>query len=325
LTYQFTKEDVKCNVGSDGKITVIAQGGTSPYKFIYNGTASADLTVATLKAGEYAINVQDNNNCLATEQKAILTQPAALEISLTEELMPRGFQTKDGRLVTKIVGGTTKQTSLYTTAWLFEGTTTVLDKQVLIAGGTNSTIDKIQGGNYTLTVTDDNFALSKTNEGCKKVFTYFVKQPDKIVSVAAVDKSVSCFGKLDGKLTATVKGGVTFKTGATYLYKWFKQDQAGWINLNLSTATIQYVDAGQYMVKIEDANGITDSTQVSLKVTPSISSKVISQVNPSCSASKDGVIEVQAIGAVEPITVTWSKALTGTKITNLAQGNYFGR
>ena len=324
LTYQFTNEEVKCNAGSDGKITVIAQGGTSPYKFIYNGTASTDLTVVTLRAGDYLINVQDNNNCLATEQKTTLTQPSALEVNITEELMPRGFQTKDGRLVAKIVGGTAKQNSLYTTAWLFEGITTVLDKQTVIAGGTGSTIDKIQGGNYALTVTDDNFALSKTNEGCKKVFTYFVKQPDKIVSVATVDKSVSCFGKSDGKLTTTVKGGVTFKTGATYLYKWFKQDQAGWINLNLSTTTIQYVDAGQYMVKIEDANGITDSVQVNLKVTPSINSKVVSQINPSCSTSKDGLIEVQAIGAIEPITVTWSKALTGTKVTNLAQGNYFG-
>ena len=325
LTYQFTKEEVKCNAGSDGKIAVIAQGGTSPYKFIYNGTAaSTDLTVITLKAGDYLINVQDNNNCLANEQKTTLTQPPAIEVNITEELMPRGFQTKDGQLVAKIVGGTAKQNSLYTTAWLFEGITTILDKQTVIAGGTSSTIDKIQGGNYALTITDDNFALSKTNEGCKKVFTYFMKQPDKIVSVATVDKSVSCFGKSDGKLTTTVKGGVTFKTGATYLYKWFKQDQAGWINLNLSTATIQYVDAGQYMVKIEDANGITDSVQVNLKVTPSINSKVVSQINPSCSSSKDGLIEVQAIGAVEPITVTWSKALTGTKITNLAQGNYFG-
>ena len=324
LTYQFTKDEVKCNAGSDGKITVIAQGGTNPYKFIYNGTASTDLTVVTLKVGDYLINVQDNNNCLATEQKTTLTQPQAIEVNITEELMPRGFQTKDGRLAAKIVGGTAKQNSFYTTAWLFEGLTTVLDKQTVIAGVTNSTIDKIQGGNYALTVTDDNFALSNTNEGCKKVFTYFVKQPDKIVSVVTVDKSVSCFGKSDGKLTTTVKGGVTFKTGATYLYKWFKQDQAGWINLNLSTTTIQYVDAGQYMVKIEDANGITDSVQVNLKVTPSINSKVVSQINPSCSTSKDGLIEVQAIGAIEPITVTWSKALTGTKIANLAQGNYFG-
>ncbi len=324
LTFTFSTKDVLCNTGTDGVITAVAQGGVAPYSLVYNGNVVASLTVNTLKAGSYSVSVRDNNNCLATVQTTTIAEPKAIEVSITNEVMPRGFQTKDGKLVTKIIGGTTTSSQKYTLSWLFEGSTTITDIQEIVTGGVTSTLSKIQGGNYSLTVTDDNFALSPTNAGCKKVFTYFIKQPEKIVITTQIDKGASCAGKSDGKVSASVKGGVIFTAGNPYQYVWQRQQNQSWVNMNVNSASLPFIEAGTYRITVIDANDITDSAQVELKLTPSITSRIITQKAPSCSSSNDGAIQIQAIGAVEPVSVSWSKSLTGASIANLTQGTYFG-
>ncbi|MDR2410787.1 MAG: SprB repeat-containing protein, partial [Bacteroidales bacterium] len=83
--------DILCNGGSDGKISVNIYGGTSPYN-VYcsenttNTATSAPYTISGLPAGAYTVHIRDENNCFPKEtdgqEKTIsvtLTQPTQLK------------------------------------------------------------------------------------------------------------------------------------------------------------------------------------------------------------------------------------------------------
>ena len=74
------QQDVTCNSGSDGIITVVAAQGTVPYTYAWTGSASTSSTANDLPAGTHSVTVTDARGCQATQQ-ATLAQPLPLSIS----------------------------------------------------------------------------------------------------------------------------------------------------------------------------------------------------------------------------------------------------
>jgi large repetitive protein len=81
-----------CNAGTDGRITVVAAGGTAPYSYVIAGptvnTTGATTGVFTgLAAGSYTITATDANGCTTTTT-ATVGQPAgtAPDISLGSDI-----------------------------------------------------------------------------------------------------------------------------------------------------------------------------------------------------------------------------------------------
>jgi hypothetical protein len=81
-----------CNSGTDGRITVVAAGGTAPYSYVIAGptvnTSGATTGVFTgLAAGNYTITATDANGCTTTAT-ATVGQPAgtAPDISLGSDI-----------------------------------------------------------------------------------------------------------------------------------------------------------------------------------------------------------------------------------------------
>ena len=76
-------QNISCNAGSDGQITLNITGGTPAYSYQVNGGAFSvvstnPLVISGLAAGTYNIIVKDANGCTQPLPTLTLTQPPAL-------------------------------------------------------------------------------------------------------------------------------------------------------------------------------------------------------------------------------------------------------
>ena len=81
LTATLVKNDVQCNGGNDGSVTLTVNGGTPNYTYVWNDAITSQNRVG-LTAGAYAVTVKDANNCSVVLNTTI-TQPAVLATSET--------------------------------------------------------------------------------------------------------------------------------------------------------------------------------------------------------------------------------------------------
>lgn len=210
--------DVSCNSGTDGSISITGAGGTAPYEYAIDGTTfgSAD-TFSNLAAGSYTVTLQDANGCTATVA-ATVTEPAAITLSFTTvDLSCNGDSSGE------IVPGATGGTGSYEYS---------LD-------GTNFQSAAFSGqaaGTYTLTVRDGN--------SCTATASVTLTEPVVLSGTAAVT-DILCFGDSNGSITVTAAGGTApyeYSTdGSTF--------QPG--------DSFSALAAGSYTVTVRDANSCT--------------------------------------------------------------------
>ncbi|WP_164490308.1 T9SS type A sorting domain-containing protein [Runella sp. SP2] len=326
--------DILCYDGKDGKIRVNISGGTWPMEVSVRGNDIATgvnlgLTneVSSLKAGTYQITGKDKNGCVSPTQEVTIKQPLTpLTVSLVEATSPRGFGLADGKLQLVVKGGTSPS-GYYTNTWQVNGTP--FDNVTTTASGTDFTIQSSSavGGNYMVTVTDNNYELATDKKGCRVDYTYFLKQPDKLMATSIVFKKPSCAGKIDGEIGADIKGGVPIsESGAfseRYKLQWFRKNNEELVDLNTNEATIKNAESGIYVVKVTDKNDISATFELELTPTPSIYAN-FRTIQPQCKNQKTGGIELVNIeGGVAPYTITWNKGLSGPNLSNLEAGNYY--
>jgi gliding motility-associated-like protein len=78
LTASSSFVPVVCNGQSDGIITIVANGGTTPYEYSIDGGANWQPgNIFNVPAGTYTINIRDGNGCTTT-QTITVTEPAVL-------------------------------------------------------------------------------------------------------------------------------------------------------------------------------------------------------------------------------------------------------
>ena len=123
-----------------------------------------------------------------------------------------------------------------------------------------------------------------------------------------VDSMVSCNGYTDGGATASATGGTN-----PYTYAWSNAS---------TTASITGVVAGTYTVTITDANGCTDTAQVTLSE-PAIlvASATVNQII-NCNDETQGQVIASASGGTAPYTYLWNTGGTAALETALGGGSY---
>ncbi|MUV04437.1 hypothetical protein GN157_12025, partial [Flavobacterium rakeshii] len=185
LTASAVTTNVSCNGGSNGTVDLTVTGGTAPYTFAWNNTATTeDLTGLT--AGTYNVTVTDAKGCTTTAS-ATVTEPTVLSSSvITTNVSCNGGS--NGTVDLTVTGGTAP----YTFAW--NNTATTEDLTGLTAG------------TYNVTVTDA--------KGCTTTASATVTEPIAL-AVSFTSDNVSCPGSSDGTATVTVTGGTT-----PYSYVW---------------------------------------------------------------------------------------------------------
>ncbi len=102
--------NVSCNGGTDGSVDLTVTGGTAPYTYVWNNSATTE-DMTGLMAGTYEVTVTDANGCTATGS-ATVTEPTMLmtAVSTTNVSCNNGT---DGSVDLTVTGGTAP----YTYVW----------------------------------------------------------------------------------------------------------------------------------------------------------------------------------------------------------------
>ena len=174
--------NVSCNSYSNGGATVSANGGTTPYTYLWNNTATT-ASITGVAAGNYSITVTDANGCIANNNTTII-EPAVLLAAIALDSNDRG---NGGGATATATGGTTPYSYLWSNT------------------ATTASITGVAAGNYTVTVTDD--------KGCSDIESVTITAGPSIT--IQLDSNVSCNGLSDAGATVNANGGAM-----PYTYFW---------------------------------------------------------------------------------------------------------
>lgn len=344
--------NVLCNGDNSGSILITAQGGKTPYSYLWsNGRTTAEIT--NLTAGIYSVTVTDANGCQLS-QTINITQPPALTLTISKNNI-NCFGSNNGTASVTASGGTAP----YTYKWSNNATT--------------PNISNLTPGSYTVTVTDANF--------CTKTASITITQSNQLKGTISVI-NILCNGENNGSAMVAVTGGTApytyaWSTGATtsvitnraagtyvvtttdangcstidtaiitqppllqvnltvsnivcttqqigvisaivtggkapYSYKWSN---------NATTSTIANLPAGSYSVTVTDANGCTATGTGGVAQIPNLM-LTIAKTNVSCFGEGDGTATVTVTGDVPPYRYNWSTGDTTDMVNNLMPGTY---
>jgi gliding motility-associated-like protein len=338
LTASAAVSGVSCFGGNNGLIDLSVVGGTAPYNYIWSN-GSFDQDIDTLVAGNYVLQIYDDNGCYL-QQTYQVTQSLSPMV-LSSAMTPVGcYGGTNGALNLTVVGGT----GPYTYVW----SNTV----------TNQDLQNIVAGIYSVVVTDAN--------GCSATLQDTVTQPG-VYALTAQLTPVACFANSTGAIDLTVIGGT-----APYTYNWNNgaptqdlqnllsgtysvvvTDQQGCqvsgsyvvsqpsaiLSLNAvisnvscsgtTTATIDLtvsggaapytyawnnqavtqdlasVGVGTYTVTVTDAGGCQGTTSITV-TQPAPLSIILTPTNPLCPNTATGSVDLTVSGGTSPYTYQWS-------------------
>ncbi len=267
-----------CYGESTGYIEVYSPGSsTATYNWSGLGT---DVLLSNLSAGSYTVIVTDNG-CVNSET-IVLSDPSALNVSIVEvdDVTCHAFM--DGQVVVTASGGT----GSYDYLWSNSQTLPVL---------TN-----VSGGDYQLTVTDDN--------DCEATLSVHVNEPDELTLAENVTP-VMC-GVSPGACQVTANGG-----NGGYVYSWD--------GYSSTSPSLTGLSGGLYTVHVNDVLGCSTQTSMMVPVNGNLSVGITEDQSISCFGESNAVLRAECPGGAEPLDYYWSP--TGDidfRIENLNSGIY---
>ncbi len=266
-----SKTDVNCFGGSDGTISITANGGLPPYTYKWaNSQFTLSYTTANtsgLSAETYRVTVTDARSCTATRTVVVNQplQPLTVDVQKSDVLC---FGGSDGTITLVPSGGTAPYTFLWSN------------------GSVSDTRTGLAIGNYVFTVTDNN--------GCTESDTIVIAQPAAPLSNSFTVKNVSCFLGTDGMVTSQPAGGTP-----PYFFDW----NSG----TFSTQTISNVTAGIYNLLLTDFNGcvFNDAATVA-QPTQLVFTNNVTHVD--CYGNATGNVDLTVSGGTPPYTYNWDNS-----------------
>jgi hypothetical protein len=286
LDATLTSTNVLCNGGNNGSITVVVNGGTTPYSFDWGHIAGTNnpQNLSNLVAGTYTVTIRDANSCSIVRSSTV-GQPTVLVATATvANVSCNGGE--NGAINLSVSGGTPD----YGYQWSANA-----------GSATTEDVSGLSAGTYTVTVTDAN--------GCSTTLVRTVTQPTVLQPTATVT-NVDCFGNSTGAIDLTVTGGT-----AQYTYMWMP---GGAITQDLTNRT-----AGTYTVTITDANGCTAVLSRTITEPPALDVQFTTEPVTACAGGSDGSIDLTVTGGTPGYTYTWSGSSVVTQDrTGLAAGTY---
>ncbi|MBI5539574.1 MAG: T9SS type A sorting domain-containing protein [Bacteroidia bacterium] len=282
LTISTTHTNVTCNGLCNGTATVTPSGGVPAY--LYNWSP-VGTNPSAMCAGTYGLTVTDANGATATTS-VIITQPAALTVSVTSQTPVTCNGACNGTATITMIGGTTPYSINWSNGVSFNNVNL-----------STSTINGLCAGNYFATITDAN--------ACTAVTSVTITQPAAL-NVSVTSTNVSCFGLCDGTATLNVTGGT-----APYMYLW-----SNVANSNPLTGLC----AGVYCYTVTDANFCTATGCVTITQPSQLFVNVVT-TNVSCNGFCDGTATLNATGGTPAYTYLWCNGEITANSTNLCAGS----
>jgi len=223
--------NVSCNGGSDGQITITASGGNGVYSYSLDAGVTTQLSnvFTNLAQNNYTLTLSDGPNCSTTTNGAFsITEPAVITSNTTVvDVSCNGLT--DGEINIVANGGTPNL------QYSIDGGTTYQNS----ANFTNLGI-----GSYTVQVTDNNTCPPTV------VNVNIIESAPLSVSLGNPDTTI-CFGT-SANICAQVTGGT-----APYQYYW------NGVTAVSGPQCLPLTVAGTVTIEITDDNGCTTNTVVS--------------------------------------------------------------
>ena len=227
ITLNALPVEPSCFEETNGSVEITnVNGNTANHTFAWS-TGDTTEKIENLAVGNYRVTVMDDLGCTA-DSFFILSQPEELRARFT--VSPNGCEEQAiGRILAEPVGGTPEYNFMWSN------------------GGTTAEIDGLASENYNLLLTDA--------QGCQYFDTIFVGRPDPMMASFEVENP-SCFGARDGRITATVIGGVAPFS--------FSLDDETYFGTNILVG----LTAGTYNVHIRDQANCTLIESVTISDPP---------------------------------------------------------
>lgn len=271
ISYEYSSPS--CSNGTDGWIDIAVSGGSGSYTYSWsNGSTTEDLE--GIGAGSKTITITDSNGCSAT---AAINLPQAPSIGImATEIIHADCQGNLGGITVSAYNGSAP----YTYTWS--------------NGATGESLEGLESGYYTVTVTDD--------MGCSSSRTFQIRQP------SAPRVSISGGGCGNETLTAVVSGG-----SGPYTYDW---------NTGSTDGSIGAEPGSYYYVVVTDANGCTAEADIQVDEIGSSINLTTTVANPVCAGEATGSVDLTIEGGEGSYTIIWSNGATTEDLENLSPGTY---
>ena len=279
-----TGNNVTCNGGNNGSVTVNSVGGTTPYTYSWSNGATTQIA-SSLSAGSYTVLVSDSCGASHTAT-ANVSQPNAMRDSVSTQTNISCGGGNGGSVTIGAKGGS------YPYHYLWSN------------GGTSATITGLTAGTYSVVVTD--------LHGCtNKVGVITISDPAPISdSIASITYPI-CNGQA-GSASVGTTGGVS-----PYLYSWSPNvsvtNTAN--NMNARTYTVTIKDAHRCAVQLT----ITMTQPIAMRDTIV---KALTQ-NVTCQGVNNGSATVGVKYGVSPYNYLWfPNSCSTATASGLSAGTY---
>lgn len=271
LTGTASDGSVLCFGDCNGTVSVVENGGTAPYTYLWDDLGAQTTPVANgLCAGTYNVIITDANGCNSAPLSADITEPTAITLTTITSTDATCGGTCDGTATIIVSGGT----GAFTYLW---------DDPL---AQTTQTAVSLCAGTYNVIVTDAN--------GCSlPPQSIIVNEPNTLtVSVTPTDET--CFATCNGSALAVITGGTGIITQQ-------------WDDPTLQTTlTASALCGGTYTVDVTDANGCTASASGTVNSAVDITATTASSF-AQCGIC-DGTATVTPSGGTGALSIQWDVA-----------------
>lgn len=306
--------NVTCD-NSQGIITATADGGWGTYEFELTGDAtvpySSNNVFENLSAGNYTVNVRDEEGCIATID-ITLDEPDPITATFTPSTtMLACFGDQDASItITNVIGGQGAN-YLYTL--------NTISPIPSVSGPQSSNVFNDLGpGVYSVTITDS-FDCTMTS------LDIVIDEPQPIQASLVVDTTQTCL----------IQSAITLSaTGGTGSYEYSTDASFTTILGTFNTSITFDVTDGTYMYYVRDANGCISNVSNEITIEEFIDLTIeLASDNPTinCTGDNTGTITATAQGGlgnyVYTLQDTLGNTITATQntpgvFTELVAGTY---
>ena len=277
-------QNVNCFGENNGSVQVQANGGTGNLNFTLGNEINSTGLFENLSAGNYNIEITDENNCQSTIA-ANISQPDVITSSISASQNVNCFGENNGSVQVQANGGTG-------------------NLNFTLGNEINSTglFENLAAGNYNIAITDAN--------NCQSTIAANISQPDVITSSISASQNVNCFGENNGSVQVQASGGIgslNFTLG----------------NETNSTGFFENLTAGNYNIEITDENNCQSTIATNISQPDVITSSISVSQNVNCFGENNGSFQVQASGGTGNLNFTLGNEINTTGLfENLPAGNY---
>lgn len=283
LTLTGDSTNTSCHNGTDGTVTVLPNGGTAPYSYLWNDSNGQTTATATaLAAGFYTVIVTDAGSCTKSIHVQVI-EPDPLTIQIQNTLATNCNGGADGSATALAMGGT----PIYTYQWS--------------TGQLGATATGLSAGiNYMVTVTDA--------KGCSSQTAVSINEPTALVIAPVVVTNATCYGDNDGTGAVLVTGGTP-----VYTVNW-SDGTNGYLATGLS--------AGLHSVTVTDGNSCTETQFFTVGQAASPLLATVQTANALCTGAASGEAAAVVSGGTAAYSYHWNTGEQTRVIDNIPAGNY---